>query len=303
MFDTPETTEEVIIKEKINKNFFYIGAGIVILIVMILSWFTVQNSNTEEEVIETEVPEQIVLEDKNVYEGNTINGKVISVDVDNKQFVISSYREHESLSEDLTEKEDIIIKISENTVLKKSVFIKNKLGRREHSGDISINVSDFQINDEVSVLHQGEVKDGLLENVEFIFIITPVPESSEDISSSSSQVASDSYQLYDTSSSDIDYNSFNIVKGRIVSIADDLSSITYYMHPLVDNSLKTSTALLEEYTPVFTVSENLFLSSKEDKERSSRENITTGSDVYIILDKNTDISQDKIAVKQVLIVK
>jgi len=280
MFDTPETAEgEVIVKEKMNVKFLYVLGGVVVIIIGAL--LVMQMSGGSSNSAGTQIQEDVQV--------ISVVGNVTSINSEKNEVAVTLSENSDGLIKDNSrEGEDVVVKINTSTVVQTLVISRGDDGLINRSGVITMNVSDIEEGDKVSVEYIGLNEDLVLNKVKNISILTE---------------SGDFEKTYHEESNKVVKASFSGILGQIETIDIGLSTITYRSYGMGQLGDKISTATLLPESVIYSVASTDLVHIKHARSEMSWEDIEIYDKVLVVVNDDVDFSQQSIAAQSIIIIK
>ena len=243
MLNTPEenvtTTEKddfaadsAIIREKVDRKVLYFTVIAVLIAVLLIAFIFNKNGNSTQKtpLTETSSNEERVL---------TVEGVVTAVNYENNELtaVLSSGREGLVQNDDL-EGVSKTIKISPNTVVQKLIFSKDEEKLIDQSDTIEINVTDIFKNDRVIIEYAGLKNDEVINNVKSISVAIETESFTETLANEVAKISREP---------------FLGVKGKVISVDESKSMVTYYPYSLGKLGTEEAVASLKSGAKIYMV--------------------------------------------------
>lgn len=169
---------------------------------------------------------------------------------------------------------DRIVKVTQGTVIQKLIVIKNPDGAIERSGSIEMNISDVKVNDKILVNYNGLVEDRELSNVQNISLV----------------INTDNFdQTYQVETEALETQKTSYVKGKVLSING--TKIEYSPYALGGLSSNKYNLVIANNTKIYSLSDSSRINIEHARSAASVEDVKIGSDIYIAVNENKEISQ------------
>jgi hypothetical protein len=283
MFDTPETAEEAIIKEKLDKKVIYIVVGVVLLLAVLFLFISQGNKffNNQSNSSASNSSEIVKIV--------SIGGEVLAVDSEDNQLTITIIPAKTGLpSEDSFIGEKRTIEITPSTRIQKLVVSRDEEGSVNRAGSVSINVSDIEKNDQLSIEYLGQETDEVLEKVKSISLIID---------------ADDFDMVYQEESQKAFDETFSGVLGEIESVDVGLQAITYRSYNLDGLGEQIFTAAVGSEAKIYSVASADLLPIKHARTEISWDDVKVYDKVFVVIDSATGLPQQNISAQSIIIVK
>ena len=265
-----EFSGDPVIREEVNKKILYFAIIAVVIATLIIGFIYSKNSNNAPQV-STEVPtsnEERIL---------SVEGVVLAMDYDSNEATVVLSRGREGLTQyDDLDGVSKKVKITPNTVVQKLVFSKDREKLIDQSDTIEVNVTDIFKNDRLIIEYAGLKNDEIIENVKSISIV----------------IETETFdKTYADEVAKISREPFLGIKGKVVSVDENKSAVTYYPYSLGKLSTEVSIASLEEKSNIYTVSNESRIDIEHAKTQITWGDISEGDIVFIVVNPEIDLTE------------
>lgn len=281
MLNTPEenvtTTEKddfaadsAIIREKVDRKVLYFTVIAVLIAVLLIAFIFNKNGNSTQKtpLTETSSNEERVL---------TVEGVVTAVNYENNELtaVLSSGREGLVQNDDL-EGVSKTIKISPNTVVQKLIFSKDEEKLIDQSDTIEINVTDIFKNDRVIIEYAGLKNDEVINNVKSISVAIETESFTETLANEVAKISKEP---------------FLGVKGKVISVDESKSMVTYYPYSLGKLGTEEAVASLKSGAKIYMVNNESRIDIEHAKTEILWDEINEGDNIFIVVSPEVDLTE------------